>query len=349
MKVLLVSPKMKKSNGGIATWTNIYLTSCSDVGIDAAVLNTEPIGARAVNGSAKRNLIDEIVRTKGIFKSLKTLLKKDKYDVAHINTSCGKFGLIRDYMVAKKIRRKQPSVKIISHFHCDIPYQIHGKISEKYLSKLLAVSDKNLVLCENSKLYLKNKFSCESLKVPNFVDESLLAQNTKIINENIKKLFFVGRVSVAKGAKEIYELARRFPDFDFELVGAVSPDVSDWKKPENVHLLGLMPHEEVLKKMDEADLFLFPTHTEGFSMALAEAMARGLPTVTTDVGANKDMLEDKGGKVVKVGDIDAMQRAINECLPLEVRAQMSSWSIRKVKDFYLTPEVMKNFTEIYKN
>ena len=84
-------------------------------------------------------------------------------------------------------------------------------------------------------------------------------------------------------------------------------------------------------------------------MALAEAMARGLPAVTTDVGANKDMLEDKGGKVVKVSDIDAMQNAINDCSPKEVREQMSSWSITKVKTHYLTQKVMELFEEIYKN
>ena len=116
MKVLLVSPKMEKSNGGIATWTNIYLDSCSDAGIEPFVLNTEPIGKRASNGAAKRNLLDEIVRTRRIFKNLRSLLRESAYDVAHVNSSCGKFGLIRDYMVAKRIKKKQPNIKIVLHF-----------------------------------------------------------------------------------------------------------------------------------------------------------------------------------------------------------------------------------------
>lgn len=349
MKVLLISPKMKKSNGGIATWTNIYLSACPSNDFEVSVLNTEPIGVRAVNGSAKRNLLDEIVRTRGIFKSLKSLLKNGKYDVAHINSSCGKFGLIRDYFVARKIKRKQKHVKIISHFHCDIPYQVQGGLSFKYLKKLLAVSDKSLVLCENSQKYLKENFDCDSIKVPNFVDEALVSQNEKEINETVEKIFFVGRISIAKGAKEIFELARRFPEISFELAGAPGPEISQWQKPENIVMLGLMSHEDVIKKMDEADLFLFPTHTEGFSMALAEAMSRGLPAVATDVGANKDMLEGKGGFVVKVGDVDGMQNAINELFDKSIRTEMSTWSVQKVRSFYLTELVMKSFAEIYKN
>lgn len=83
-------------------------------------------------------------------------------------------------------------------------------------------------------------------------------------------------------------------------------------------------------------------------MALAEAMSRGLPTVTTDVGANKDMIEYKGGVIVSVGDVDAMQNAINSIMEKNVREQMSKWSVQKVRDCYLTQTVMKSFAEIYK-
>ena len=101
--------------------------------------------------------------------------------------------------------------------------------------------------------------------------------------------------------------------------------------------------------MDEADIFIFPTHSEGFSMALAEAMSRGLPAVATDVGANKDMLEDNGGVVVNVRDIDAMEKAITSISDGRSRYEMSCWSLKKVRDLYETNEVMKLFTKIYKD
>ena len=341
---------MEKSNGGIAVWTKIYLDECEKVGIMPTLVNTEAIGKRAIDGNARRSYFDEIVRTKRIFSALKKALRSDAFDIVHINTSCGSLGLIRDYWTARKAVKKQPKAKIVTHFHCDIPYQIRSKIAKKYLQKLLRLSNENLVLCENSRIYLQEEFSAESIKVPNFVDEGLLStvdfDNTTA--DKISKAFFVGRVSLAKGAKEIYEIAKRMPDITFELAGNVSAEVEVWQKPDNVQLLGLLSHDEVLKKMDGADIFFFPTHSEGFSMALAEAMSRGLPAVTTDVGANRDMIEEKGGIVTAVGDVDAMEAAISSLADKHIRAQMSKWSVSKVREFYLTRSVMNEFAEIYK-
>ena len=347
MELLLVSPKMEKPNGGIAVWTNIYLDSLTDSDVSVSLLNTAPVGKRASNGSARRNLADEVVRTAGIFKELKKLLKNKRFDIIHLNTSCGSFGVIRDYLTAKRIKKAQPSAKIVLHYHCDIPMQIHSSIAKKYLSKLVALADLNLVLCENSRKYLEKEFGAESHKVPNFVGADIISDSEKNISDSIRSAFFVGRVSAAKGFREIYQLAALNPDITFNLAGAVSADASAAEKPENVKLLGPMVHDDVLRAMDESDVFIFPTHTEGFSLALAEAMARGLPSITTDVGANADMIEDKGGIICSVGDVDAMNSALDTLSAPEIRRDMSRWCIEKVDTLYRTDKVMASFIEYY--
>ena len=347
MNVLLISPHMQKPNGGIAAWTNLYLNGCQNTGISPKVLNIATAGRRAKNGSAKISFLDEIYRTKRILKDLNSFLKKTDFNVAHINTSCGRFGIIRDYLTVKIIKKKQPDAKIITHFHCDIPVQIRTKTGKKYLGKLLALSNENLVLCEASRVYLKNEFCANGVKIPNFLDEQIVLDDFKTIRNNVEKILFVGRVSEAKGAREIYELARHFPNITFELVGAVSENVSKWDTPTNIILSGSIDHNEIFNKMDEADAFLFPSHSEGFSIALAEAMARGLPAVATDVGANYDMIENKGGVVVSVGDIDAMRSAINQLIDPDVRSRMSQWNIEKVRSKYLTTNVMRELLNKY--
>ena len=163
MKVLLVSPQMEKSNGGIAVWTNTYLNGTENTEIKPVLVNTAAVGVRAQNGNAKRNFFDEFIRTKRIFSDLKKTLAKEHFDVAHICTSCGSFGLIRDCIIAKKIKKQSPNTRIILHYHCDIPYQVRRKITRAYLEKILKLSDKNFVLCENSSRYLKEMFSSESI------------------------------------------------------------------------------------------------------------------------------------------------------------------------------------------
>lgn len=347
INVLLVSPKMDNPNGGIAVWTDGYLAKCPQNGINCTLVNTAPVGARAKNGSAARNFGDEYVRTKYIFRELAKALKAQKFDAVHINSPCGTFGIIRDYYIVKKIRKVQPKARISVHFRCDIQFQIRNSTSKRYLGKLVKKVDSCLVLNDTSREYLRREFGVEGIKVPNFLNDAYIIEQPKEIREELKKAFFVGRVSVAKGAREMFEVAKRCPDIQFLLAGALGEGVDTWEKPENIVLLGSTKHDQVLSLMDESDVFFFPSHSEGFSIALTEAMARGLPTVTTKVGANADMLEDQGGIVVSVGDVDAMEKALKAMQPKAVRAKMSAWALDKVKNTYTSDAVLQLLCKIY--
>ncbi|MBQ9805820.1 MAG: glycosyltransferase family 4 protein [Clostridia bacterium] len=345
MKLLLISVKSTVSRGGIATWTERFLDKCGAHGMSCDLVNIEAVGKRAEQGTAKRNLKDEFVRTRRIFKDLKSCLKNKRYDAVHLNSSCGSFGLFRDYLIAKRIKKKK--LRLIVHFHCDIPYWIKSSASQKYLGKLLALSDERLILCENSRVYLEKTYGVSSTKVPNFVDESSVLQSPKTIRETLKKVMFVGRISEAKGAEEIYALARLFPEISFCLIGDASNAVLAWEKPDNITLTGGKPHDEVLKYLNDADLFLFPSHSEGFSLALTEAMAMGVPAIATDVGANADMLADGCGMVVSVGDVDAMADAIRALSDPEQRRLMSERAVKKVREQYATDVIVETFKKYY--
>ena len=346
MKVLLVSVKSEVSHGGIAVWTKSYLEGCDLSGIAVDLVNVEMRGQRAADGTAKRNLLDEVRRTNSILKQLRVFLKKtDCYTVAHLNTSCGSFGLLRDYIVAKRIVSK--GIPLVTHYHCDIPRAIRSERNKRYLGKLVRISKDNLVLCEGSRLYLEKEFGCSAEKIPNFVDDALILREGRTVSENLERAFFVGRVGPQKGVAEIYELARRFPDLTFILVGEVSRDVLQWEKPGNVQLLGGMSHEQVIEQIDRADVFIFPSHSEGFSVALLESMARGLPAVATDVGAAADMLADGCGLVVKKGDVDAMERAMREVQSPVCRQEISQKAIRKVRECYTREAVIQRLVRLY--
>ncbi len=346
IKLLLVSPKTEQSKGGIAIWTERFLNRCNAHGIECYLVNTEVVGKRREDGTAKRNIVDETFRTIRIFKDLSEALKGNTLDVAHLNTSCGTFGLFRDYIIAKIIKKKQ--IRLITQFHCDVPYWINNKISKKCLKKLVSISDQRLVLCENSRLYLESNFGIDSIKVPNFVDESVIRKDEKEISKNLSTAFFVGRVEEAKGAKELYELATHFSNISFRLAGSISDTVLGWNKPTNVELLGPLPHDDIISEMDNADVFIFPSHSEGFSLALTEAMARGLPCIATDVGANKEMLENQGGVIVNVGDTYSAAIALESMQNLHKRKEMSAWNSKKVRSFYTVEAVMSQISELYK-
>ena len=346
MKLLLVSPKVKEANGGIAVWTNMFLNATENTDIEASVLDISMIGRRLKNGSAKRSIFDEIKRTRRIFRDLRRMLKTEKYDVAHINTSLGKFGIARDYIIAKKIKKKSPYTKIVVHYHCDIGYQIKSKRSKKYLMRLARLADENIVLCKSSEKYLSD-LGVSSRVLPNFISDDLIKETRKVVSEKIERAFFVGRVQRAKGVMEIISLAKDFQDIEFRLAGAISKEVLELELPKNISLLGPMAHDDVICEMDDADIFIFPSHTEGFSVALLESMARGLPAIATDVGANADMLSDGCGEIVSARDIEGMRAAILRIMDKDIRGSVSRRLAQKVRDEYSISRVIERLREIY--
>ena len=80
-----------------------------------------------------------------------------------------------------------------------------------------------------------------------------------------------------------------------------------------------------------------------------EAMARGLPSIVTDVGANKDMVENNGGIVVPLLDVDCLKNAFSVMDNRAKRESMSAWCVKKVKSTYTTDEVMKSIISSYMN
>lgn len=345
MKILLISVDSDEAKGGIAVWTKQYLKGCKSKGLSCEVVNTKVESKTSNNASGKRSVKNEFLRMKRINKQLRDYLKAEYYDVAHLNTNIGLFGIIRDYYIAKKITKKK--IPLALHFHCDIPYWVKNSLIKYYLKKILKISDVNFVLCENSYKYLKKEFNVESIKFPNFISERLVIDN-KNIKTKMKNICFVGRISRAKGAKEIFQIAKKFPEINFSLAGVVSQEVSMWKKPLNIKLLGPLSHKKIIELLDNCDALLFPSYTEGFSLAVAESMARGLPILASDVGANSEMIEKEGGIIFSVSNIAEIEEGINKLKDYEIRANMSKWCIKKVKENYTTDKIMNKFIEQYK-
>lgn len=347
IKLLLVSPKTEQSKGGIAVWTDAFLANCERYGIDCDLLNIATIGKRAKQGNAKRNFKDEFVRTRAIFRNLRHMLQIKVYDAAHVNTSCGAFGLIRDYLTIKKIKNKQPTCKTLLHFHCDIQVQCASKISLFFLSEILKESDEVLVLNERNARFLHEQYGILCKIVPNFIDSTLVRVDEKAIAPEIEQVIFVGYVRPEKGIREAYELACQFPQITFRLIGEVHSEVLTWEKPDNVILCGKTNHSDIMLELDRADVFLFLSHSEGFSLALLEAMARGLPCIATDVGANSEMLEGSGGVITSVGDVAGISAALKSLEDPQKRRVMSAWNTEKVRSFYIAEAVMEKISILY--
>ena len=120
-------------------------------------------------------------------------------------------------------------------------------------------------------------------------------------------------------------LLARFPDLHYLVVGGSSPegDISARLKAQaaaaglasRVHFLGQYAPEDLKIPYSAADLFVLATSYEGWANVFLEAMACGLPVVTTRVGGNAQVVcSGELGLLVEFGDPDALARAITEAL-----------------------------------
>ncbi|WP_088007060.1 glycosyltransferase family 4 protein [Indiicoccus explosivorum] len=343
--VLLLSP-LPPPSGGIATWTRKYIGWSLQNNIDVEIVNTAIIGNRASQLNKSRSVFEEIKRTTIILRALKSYLGNGKEFVGHINTPCGKYGIIRDYLCAKLM--KNFKVPFIVHYRCNIEDQLIGMTFQKIIFRKLArLATENVVLNTPSKEYIRRATGRDSKIIPNFIDKAAIRNAEKNVNTDLKRIIFAGHVQETKGVKEILLTAREFPDISFILAGPIASSIKELKVTENVRFAGELLESELKSLLEEADAFLFPTYTEGFSNALLEAMAMGLPVITTGVGANKDMIEEKGGIIVREGNISDIVEAINKLKNRELRQKISIWNLNKVKEHYQIDDIMGKLLSIY--
>lgn len=96
-----------------------------------------------------------------------------------------------------------------------------------------------------------------------------------------------------------------------------------------VLLLGDRSEAEVAAEYDRADVFVLPTRYEGYGMAVAEALARGLPVVSTPTGAIADLVTSDAGILVPPGDTSALASALARVMDdAELRARLAAGAQR---------------------
>lgn len=191
-RILLISVSPDSAIGGISTWTKGYLSFCKEKEINCQLVDTSKL-----NNVQNGGIIKEIQRTLRIFKNLKKALATENFDVVHLNTSIGFYGIIRDFYIAKHIKRYR--IPLVLHFHCDIPFWDKGRVINKFIHKILKLSDMNFVLCNSSKTYLYDKYNCSSELIPNYVNFTI-TDKPKQIRKSIEKIIYTGRVSINKGS-----------------------------------------------------------------------------------------------------------------------------------------------------
>jgi len=82
----------------------------------------------------------------------------------------------------------------------------------------------------------------------------------------------------------------------------------------DVHILGRVAHELIPIWMNAVDVICLPSHHEGIPNVIVEATACGVPCVATAVGGIPEVLSEKNGYLVPLGDSEALLDSLRRCL-----------------------------------
>jgi glycosyltransferase involved in cell wall biosynthesis len=114
-----------------------------------------------------------------------------------------------------------------------------------------------------------------------------------------------------------------------------------------------LPLEKLVELMQESDVFVFPSICEGFGLVLIQAMATGMPLITTYNTSGPDFIEEgKDGFLIEAQDVEAIKNKVRYFLqnPDEVK-RMGQNAILKSKDFTwerFSAEIIKSVDEAEK-
>lgn len=133
------------------------------------------------------------------------------------------------------------------------------------------------------------------------------------------RFLYSGPVSVRKGAHLLLEAwnmlaPRSGAELHFYGVVTIPKKIMDWAGP-CVFFHGNVSRGEMARAYQEASVLVFPTLCDGFGMVVAEALAHGVPVITTpNAGAADLIVEGRNGFLVPPGDAAALAERMGWCL-----------------------------------
>jgi glycosyltransferase involved in cell wall biosynthesis len=200
---------------------------------------------------------------------------------------------------------------------------------------------------------LENKMGLDSIHVIyNTVDEHLFFYIPKLKEKF--RFIHVSTMTEQKNIEGLFntfkQLASRRKDWELRLVGPVSSRLQNiletMKHDIDLTYTGEIPYRQVALEMQQASAFVLFSNHENFPCVIAEALACGLPVITSDAGGSGECIDLYNGKLVPVGNEEKLLRALTEVLD-----QVHTYDCRKIAENasskFSYPVIGQQFSTLY--
>jgi len=226
------------------------------------------------------------------------------------------------------------SIRIAAHFHGgDFAafYRRQSSTGQSFIRMILRKVDRVLVLSERLRSQFDGLVDPQCMAV---VANAVLETPSLPIAKNSSQITILslGSIASSKGSGLLLEAGERlcqmYPTVHLELVGEVIqvdrnitrdaegnklPSTDFLRKPasERIQLYPPEYGDTKIRRYQKADVFVLASYSEGWPMAVLEAMSFGLPLVLTSVGGLPDTLKEREHALfIPPGDAQALEKAL---------------------------------------
>lgn len=194
----------------------------------------------------------------------------------------------------------------------DIIYR--GQIAYQGANKIIAVSN-------SLKKQIYNYFKRDAIVIHNMVNEDFFqvpirkyTNRDKLIYISIGSLFYIKGHDIL--IKALSEVAQYTLGWELRIVGGGSEEknlqnlIKQLGLENNIKIIGRKNKQEIISLLYDSDIFILPSRSENFSVAVLEALSAGLPVVATICGGIRECINEKNGVLVSVEDISGLAKSI---------------------------------------
>jgi glycosyltransferase involved in cell wall biosynthesis len=241
------------------------------------------------------------------------------FGIFHIHSSA-KFSFYRKafFVLLGRVLRK----KIIFHIHSSDFYNFFLS-DNKFVGIVLGLTDCVIVLCDDWYVKLSKKYpDINILKIEN--PHNILL-NQYILNKKTSRKFkvvFVGFLIESKGIRDLVLLAKKLKDSGRddiliqiagkgELSDFIIKSINEHELHDYLEFLGWVSGNLKDHLYSNADVFILPSYKEGMPISILEAMAWGLPVVSTCIAGTPDIVKNGvNGFLLTPGDVAGFYSSI---------------------------------------
>lgn len=165
--------------------------------------------------------------------------------------------------------------------------------------------------------------------------------NSKI---GIRKFIFIGRYERRKGIEELNAVINALipgHSFEFHFIGPIPGNRKIIS--EKIKYWGSISDEEKIKSiLQQCDILVCPSYSEGMPNVILEAMASGLSVIATNVGAVSLMVSEKNGWLLNEPSPKLLSAAIQEAIVCSDKTLLAKKkiSVNKIKDNFLWDNII---------